>query len=569
MNLRAPLLLLALLSPQGLHASAPAWLAKAGGSFPFTTLEAEAQQTTGTVVVMKGKPGTVVTPEMEASGRGYVELAATGQALRFPVTAAANTIVLRHCIPDAPEGGGTEATLSLFVNGRFARRVTLSSRHNWLYGEAGQNGQSNMPGQAAHVFWEETRCVLTTPLKPGDQLDLRKQEGDAAAFYRIDLVDLELAPAPLAPPAAGTFLSVADFGADGSDDKDDTEAIIACIRAAGEQKKIVWIPAGTYRQSKRFELSGPVTVRGAGMWHTNLLGTELGTDFAGNMGFRLSGSGPRVSDLYLDCIAQTGRGKSSGKGFTGSPADWAVENVWITHTQVGFWMSVARNGLVRNCRVRFTYADGINLNRGASHNIVENNHVRGCGDDGLAILSETERKDPPAEKNILRNNTVSAIWWGHNCDLAGGSGHLVENNILADNAMMGVFTLNMTGAYPNHPLSDSIVRRNALVRGGGNYVRQKRGAAWMYVDSTTVTDVLFEENYIPSAMYSAIQITGKSAQKIIYKGNIITDPGENAIVVNPAARGSGVFRGNVITGLPEGGKEIANGAGDAYRVILE
>lgn len=540
-----------------------------GAKVPFTTMEAEAQKSIGSLVSLREKPGPIVTPEMEASGRGYVELSKSGHRIAFPVNVNANTIVLRHCIPDAPEGGGTEATLSLFVNGKFSQSLKLSSRHNWLYGDPGQNGQSNTPGTAPHVFWEESRYFLTTPVKPGDQLDLRKQDSDTAAFYRIDLVDLEQAPAPLPEPAAGTFLSVTDFGANGSDQADDSDAILACIKAAGEQNKIVWIPAGTYHQSKRFELTGPITVRGAGMWHTNILGTELTKDFAGKMGFSLRGEGPKVSDLYLECVPQTSRGGLGGKGFTGNATNWSVENVWITHTQVGFWMSVAHKGLIRNCRVRFTYADAINLNRGASDNLVENNHVRGCGDDGLAILSETERKDPPAKGNILRNNTVSAIWWGHNCDLAGGSGHLVENNLLADNAMMGVFTINMTSAFPNHPLSDSVVRRNALIRGGGNYVKQKRGAAWILADSTTVTNVVIEENLIEAPMYSGIQITGKSAQKIIFKNNQINNPGENAIVITAKAQGSGEFVGNVIKGLPEGGKDIVNTAGDAYQVILK
>lgn len=527
-----------------------------GAKVPFLTLEAETQKTTGNIVLMKGKPSDAVTPEMEASGRGYVELSATGHALAFPITSPADTIVVRHCIPDSAEGGGTEATISLFVNNQFTEEIKLTSRHNWLYGEAGQNGQSNTPGGAPHVFWEESRHFLKHPVKAGDRLDFRKRESDAAAFYRIDLVDLEQAPAPLGQLVDS--LSVVEFGANGTDDKDDADAIIACIKAAQEQNKAVWIPAGKYHQSKRFNLDGPVTIRGAGMWHTEILGTTLGTDFAGNMGFALKGEGAKISDLYLECIAQTKRDKSNGKGFTGQPKDWTVENVWITHTQTGFWISAADKGIVRNCRVRFTYADGINLNRGTSNTIVEDCHVRGCGDDGLAILSETERKDPPATNNILRNNTSNAIWWGHNLDLAGGSGHLVENNLLADNPLMGVFTINMTGAYPNHPLSDSIVRGNSLVRGGGNYVKQKRGAAWIFAGSTTITNVVFENNRIAQPMFSGIQLTGKHEQKMTFINNTISEPGENGVAIADSVTGSGEFTGNKITGLPEGGNAIVN-----------
>jgi hypothetical protein len=554
-----PFALAVLLLPVSTHA------APVGANVPFVTREAEKASTSGTVVMLQGLPGKVVTPEMEASGRGYVELKATGNAVVFPVTARANSIVIRHCIPDSPEGGGTAATLTLFINGTFSDTLTLSSRHNWLYGEEGQNGQSNTPGKAPHVFWAESRHILKQQIKPGDRIELRRQEKDVAEYYRIDLIDLELAPAPLPQPA--NSLSVADFGADGADGKDDTDAIIACIREAKAQGRAVWIPAGIYHQSKRFELEGPVKVQGAGMWHTSILGTILGQDFAGNMGFRLGGDGPEVADLHLECVAQTQRGKSNGKGFTGAPVNWTVRNVWITHTQTGFWMSAASRGLVQGCRVRFTYADGINLNRGASHNLVEHCHVRGCGDDGIAILSETERKDPPAVRNILRNNTVEAIWWGHNLDLAGGSQHLVENNLLADNAMMGVFTINMTGAYPNHPLSDSIVRGNTLLRGGGNYVGQRRGAAWIFAGSDTVKGVVFENNRILSPMYSGIQITGGAEQQILFRGNTIDSPGGSAVHITDKAKGTGVFEGNRISGLPEG-KEAFNNTSKEYTVTI-
>ena len=49
-----------------LHAAIPA-----GAKVPFITLEAEGQATTGKVLKLQGKPGTVVSPEIEASGRGY------------------------------------------------------------------------------------------------------------------------------------------------------------------------------------------------------------------------------------------------------------------------------------------------------------------------------------------------------------------------------------------------------------------------------------------------------------------------------------------------------------------
>ena len=59
--------------------------------------------------------------------------------------------------------------------------------------------------------------------------------------------------------------------------------------------------------------------------------------------------------------------------------------------------------------MRGTYADGINIGRGSTGNLIENNHVRGCGDDGIAILSETENGYPPSTGNTARHNTVAAV----------------------------------------------------------------------------------------------------------------------------------------------------------------
>ena len=111
-----------------------------GAHVSFITLEAEAgaNRTTGKVVKMTMKPAAgEMNPEIEASGRGYVELSGEGQFLEFPNVPEANTIVVRHCIPDAPEGGGLEATLSLYVNGIKRQTLPLSSFHNWLYGKPG------------------------------------------------------------------------------------------------------------------------------------------------------------------------------------------------------------------------------------------------------------------------------------------------------------------------------------------------------------------------------------------------------------------------------------------------
>ncbi len=372
-----------------------------GANLSFTTIEAEAStnQTNGKVITMSALPSAKdSTPEMEASARSFVQLTAKGDYLQVARVPTANTLVLRHCIPDAPTGGGLPATLSLHVNGIFRQSLILTSKYNWLYGEEGLNGHSNDPAAGqAHVFWDESRFIISGGIKQGDIIRLQKDAQDSAAFYRIDLLDLELATSAPAP-AAGTFLSVTDFGANGSDTEDDTAAIWKCIAAAKEQGKTVWIPRGTYRQNKKLTLDG-VVLSGEGMWLTTIIGTEEKGTWSGDMGFNLLGDGSSVRNLFFDSEAHTSR-STGGKPITGNATNWLVENVWVTHTNTGIWMA-GRQVTVRGCRIRSTYADGINMNSGASNNLIEHNHVRGSGDDA------TSQKLVP--KILIRDQVKTAI----------------------------------------------------------------------------------------------------------------------------------------------------------------
>jgi hypothetical protein len=536
-----------------------------GANVPFVTHEAEDAVDTlsgGTIVAMTSSPNTsTITPEQEASGRAYVQLNDTGDSLSVTATKVANAIVLRHCIPDATNGGGTTATLSLYVNGTKRQSLSLSSKYNWLYtSTASANGQSNSPGSGIpHVFWDETAYRINeTALQPGDVIALKKDSDDNAAYYRIDLLDLENVPDALPPPSSGTYLSVTDFGASGADSIDDSQAIINCIAAAKTAGKTVWIPAGTYYQSQRFTLDG-VTVQGAGMWYTNIIGKTPVTDWAGNLGFSLSGTGSRVSNLRIASEVITSRDDKGAKPFTGAGTDWEVDHVWITHTITGFWMSTAKRGYIHDCRVRFTYADAINLNQGTTNTISEHNHVRGCGDDGIAILAETDRGNPASANNTHRNNTVIANWWGHNADLAGGDNNVMCNNYIADNALMGGFTINSPWSYPMHALNNSVVSGNLVVRGGGPVNGQSRGAMWFYTTSGTI-DATVRDNLVIDAVFKGIQLSGGTTQQIAFSRNIVDDPGTDGIVIDSVVKGSGTFTDNTVQNLNAGRQPFINNA---------
>jgi hypothetical protein len=64
-----------------------------------------------------------------------VRLSGDGQYVEIVSSAgAANSIVVRYTIPDAPHGGGINSTISVYVDGVFAASLKVTSRFSWSYG---------------------------------------------------------------------------------------------------------------------------------------------------------------------------------------------------------------------------------------------------------------------------------------------------------------------------------------------------------------------------------------------------------------------------------------------------
>lgn len=520
-----------------------------GADLPLVTYEAEDGVVEGEVVRMADEPDWGrYTPVQEASARGYAELRSPGHGVGVTALRDADGIFVRACIPDAPTGGGTRATLRLSVDGDERTTIALDSRYAWLYGKG--NGQSNDPADGPpHVFWDEFSARIPGGIRAGQTLRLWIAAGDAGDYVRIDCLDLEAVAPPTQRPADA--LSALDYGAVPDDDGDDTAALQACADAAAEAGVEAWLPPGRYLQQERIRLTGTV-LRGAGPWYTELVGTTLGGGWTGTLGVTFSGVGAGVCGLSITSSAHTSRRDGGAKPVTtsGGAHRWLVEDVHLSHTNVGLWMSRAHDGVVRRCRVTGTYADGININKSSSGNLVEHCFVRGCGDDGIALLSETGPDDTPAARNVARHNTISAIYWGHNLDLAGGNEQVMEDNLAQDGVGSGVFTINLPGAYPMFPAVDPVVRRNTFLRGGGNHSQQRRGAVWIYAGSTAIEGLDFRHNQIIDSLFSAIHLTGGGAQRLALVDNLVVAPADQVLRVDPSVTGSAELRGTVLRDPP-------------------
>src|ERR1043166_5036331 len=167
--MKAKTLLFALLLP--LLAPLNSALAITGATVPWTTYEAEAMTINGGTVlgpppIAVDKNATITNAvEGESSGRLCVKLTGTGQYVQFAAQAAANTLVVRYCVPDTGDGVGADYTISLYLNGNFVQKIPVTSKYSWLYGGYTFN---NSPGSgSARDVYDEAR-VKGLSINPGD-----------------------------------------------------------------------------------------------------------------------------------------------------------------------------------------------------------------------------------------------------------------------------------------------------------------------------------------------------------------------------------------------------------------
>ncbi|MFJ6215696.1 discoidin domain-containing protein [Streptomyces sp. NPDC092296] len=567
----------------------------AGATVPFTSFEAEAGTLTGgaSAVSLTAAPTTQYSsPALEASGHAYVQLTGVGQGVRWTNTTGApiSTLNLRASIPDSATGGGTTATLDLYVDGVFRQALNLNSRQSWFYegGSNHYNGSDQNPadGNPREYFDEAHTFVTGAPIAPGSTIELKKDAANTAAFYYLDVIDVENPPPPAAQPADSISITSCGAVADntptnGTGDSaavDSTTAIQNCINQAQSQHKTLWIPAGTFYLKGTTGLKAQgITIAGAGMWYSTIYRQiPLPNNVPLAALFELTSC--HVQNLHLDTNSTSREMVDGGGGaMDTSGSDWVADGIWSQHVESGYWAS-GTGGTVRNSRVTEAWADGINLNNVSLNNSVgsnltaTNNFVRGSGDDGMAINSVNYNTDSngnrtyytPMSHITMTHNTVIAPWGGKGIGIYGGSDQDVEDNYIADTARyigLGAGRFGVNGS----DLLGATVNGNVVVRSGGNGYSQGQPALQVgnggdgqnvgVVDQVTVTD-----NTVLNALYDGVGFS--TSTNTLLRNNTVTAPWRNGVVIAPpfypAPTGSATLTGNTVTGLGAGKIAFAN-----------
>ena len=516
-------------------------LATRGATLAYQEYEAEAGTTNGQV---SGASTTYLTVESESSGRKFVNLSATGQYVQWAATKAANSLIVRYNLPDSSSGGGTSGTLSLYVNGTKVQTLNLTSHFAWVYG--GYPFNDNPGNGSGHHFYDESRFTgLNIPA--GATVKLQKDSGDTAASYKIDLIDLEQIESANSMPA--NFVSITTYGgAVANDGVDDTVAINNTINYAKSMNLGVWFPAGTFNVNSKLNNLSNIQIRGAGMWYTTLQGSN------GQGGFFATGSKVTIADLTVASDSFVRNDSADAAAFEGNfgTGSW-VQNVWIEHMKVGFWLSSGTDGLfIVNGRIRDTWADGINIAGGVKNSQISHFNIRNTGDDAMAMWSNGQSN----VNNSFRFDTAQLPALANTFAIYGGQDNKILDCIGSDTvtASAGVNVSTRFGATAFSGTTE--VKRVTLNRTGGwepNW-NTSFGGLWIYAENSGINSLVAVDTVaINNSTYDGIKFSYNQNISPFTMNNVQVNGAGGYGLLFDGVTGSGNFSNVTVTGAASGG----------------
>lgn len=488
--------------------------ASPGASVPWTTYEAEAMTINGGVIL--GPPPVAVNKDVtvtntfagESSGQQCVELQTQGSYVQFTAQEAANALVVRYSVPDTTSGTGANYTISLYTNGVFSQEIPVTSMYSWLYGSYPWSATSS--SGSPRNFFDEAR-VMNLSIKPGDQIRLQIGPSDTASFYVIDLVDLENVAPALTQPANSLSVKSAPYNATGNGTSDDTSAIQDCINDAESQGKIVWIPPGHYMVDADLVVAN-VTIQGAGMWYTTLVGNPSVYNSNANARIRFDGNGSSIN-LYdfaiVGCLNYRNDSEANDgfQGFYGTNS--SIQRCWVEHTKTGCWIANAQGMLISGCRVRDTIADGINLCVGCNSCIVSNCATRGTGDDSFGIWPAAyTTEEYQAGYNLITQCTAQSPWFANGSGIYGAIDNQIQNCLFQDTCDgCGVL---VAGTFPqgsNDAFAGITIVQNCTLNRCGGYDPgwQWRGALTVVPQDVNITGLQINNLNISNSFSYGVQ----------------------------------------------------------------
>nr|WP_286219210.1 discoidin domain-containing protein [Paraoerskovia sediminicola] len=353
-----------------------------GANMPYDYYEAE-DGVVGGGATKLGPNRVVGDLAGEANGRRAVTLGSTGSYVEWTTKAPTNSLVTRFSIPDAPGGGGTESTIDVFVDGKFTKRLDLTSRYAWLYGNETNPGNEPGAGGPRHIY-DEASTLLPSTVPAGSKIRLQKTAANTST-YTIDFINLEMV-SPDANPDKAAYIEPRGFT-----HQDVQNALDTFRQDTTGKLKGVYLPAGDYSTERKFQVYGKaVDIVGAGPWYTRFFApqNQSNTDVGWRAEKTANGSKFRGFAYFGN---YTSRIDGPGKVLDlNGVSDITVDDLWVEHMICMFWAANMDSTTITNSRIRNTFADGINMTNGSANNRISNIEARSTGDDSFALFAATD-----------------------------------------------------------------------------------------------------------------------------------------------------------------------------------
>jgi hypothetical protein len=490
-----------------------------GASMPFDAYEAEDGRTGGGATVL-GPNRTVGDLAGEASGRRAVTLGDNGAYVEWTLKASTNTLVTRFSIPDNAGGTGQSGSIDIYAGGTFLKRLDLSSRFAWLYGNETNPGNSPGAGGPRHIY-DEANTLLGTTVPAGTTIRLQKTSSNPLPVT-VDFVNTEQVTAKANPDAAA-YVTPTGFTHQNVQDALDKFRQDTTGRLKG-----VYLPAGDYSTASKFQVYGKaVDIVGAGPWFTRFFAPsgQENTD----IGFRAeaSANGSKFRSFsYWGNYTSRIDGPGKVLDFT-NVANMTVDDLWVEHMICMFWANNMDSSSITNSRIRNTFADGINMTNGSANNRVANIEARGTGDDSFALFAATDSGGVGQTGNVYENLTSLLTWRAAGLAVYGGYGNTFRNIYIADTLVYSGITISsLDFGYPMDEFGSAAptsFQNISIVRAGGHFWgNQTFPAIWVFSASKkfqgirvsdvdivdpTYSGIMFQTNYVGSTPQNPITDT--------------------------------------------------------------
>ncbi|WP_194924584.1 choice-of-anchor D domain-containing protein [Catenulispora pinisilvae] len=512
-----------------------------GASLPYVEVEAAKAATTGTLIGPSFSQGQLAD---EASYRQAVTLAGngSGQSITFTTPVATDSIDVRYSIPDSSDGSVYTAPLSLYVNGTKQSDLSLTNAYSWYYGSY---PFTNTPSSGnPHHFYDEVHQLFNTTYQAGTTFKLQVDSGDSASSYTVNFADFENVGPALTQPAGS--VSVTSEGADASGVNDSTSAFNAAIAAAGAGGT-VWIPPGRFNIPGHISVNN-VTVAGAGMWYSTVIGTAPG--FYGDSAPNPS-TNVHLSNFAISGNVQERDDSAQVNGIGGAMSDSTVSDIWIEHMKVGAWMDGPMDKLTfSGMRIRNTTADGINFHGGVTNSTVTNSDIRNTGDDGIATWADS---GIGADANdTISNNTVSDQQLANGIAIYGGHDNTVSGNLVVDTGITQGGGIQVGQRFSSTPVGTTTIENNTLIRDGSLDPNWQFGVGALWFDGSqgaitgpiNVSNALIEQSPFEAVQWVEGTVSGVSL-------NNVTIAGTGTFAMQEQTGGAATFQNVTATGVAQ------------------